>query len=78
MSMSMVRLALVTSVMCTPPLVPPVKLYKIQVSTVPNMHRPSSTACFTSGMFSRSHTSFTALKYVLRGSPHFFFRYSLS
>lgn len=40
-----------------------------QESTVPNMHRPSSTAFLTSGTFSISQLIFRALKYVAMGIP---------
>ena len=41
-SISMVRLALVTSVMCSPPLVPPVRFQMHQVSMLPNTRSPAS------------------------------------
>lgn len=41
MFISMVRLALVTSVMCRPPSAPPVRFQISQVSIVPNSTSPS-------------------------------------
>ena len=41
-SISIVRLALVTSVMCRPPSVPPVRFQMSQVSMLPNSRSPDS------------------------------------
>mmetsp|Transcript_118408 Transcript_118408/g.334695 ORF Transcript_118408/g.334695 Transcript_118408/m.334695 type:complete len:253 (+) Transcript_118408:751-1509(+) len=68
-SMSMYRDAFVTSVTWIPPSTPPVRLYVIHASTVPNMQRPSATAALTAGTFSISHFIFTAEKYVETGKP---------
>ena len=43
-SISMVRLALVTSVRCTPPSVPPVRFHSSQVSIVPKIASPRSAS----------------------------------
>lgn len=69
--MSIVREAFDTSVAWTPPNTPPVKLYSIHESTVPNLSRPSSAAFLTFSSFSNNHFSFTAEKYVDNGNPHF-------
>ncbi len=61
-SMNIVRLAFELSVMCTPPLAAPVKLYSSHESTVPKRRFPSSCAFFTSGMLSSIQRSFTAAK----------------
>ena len=49
---SIVRLALVTSVTCVPPLMPPVRFQISQVSMVPNSAMPFSAAARTSGILS--------------------------
>ena len=41
-SISIVRLAFVTSVMCRPPSVPPVRFQRTQVSMLPNSRSPDS------------------------------------
>ena len=56
-SMSMVRLALVGSVTCTPPSTPPVRCHSSQVSMVPNSASPRSAAARTPSTFSRIHCS---------------------
>lgn len=70
MFISMVRLALVTSVMWRPPLTPPVKFHSSHESTVPNMHRPAAASSRTVVTLSINQRNFTALKYVDSGSPH--------
>ena len=54
-SMSMVRLALVTSVAWMPPRGPPVRFQTSQVSGVPKMASPRSAASRTPSTFSRIH-----------------------
>ena len=49
----MVRLALVTSVTCTPPLTPPVRFQMNQVSMVPNSRSPASAVARAPGTLSR-------------------------
>ncbi|CFE77567.1 Uncharacterised protein [Mycobacterium tuberculosis] len=56
-SINMVRLALVTSVTCTPPRGPPVRFHNTQVSGVPNNASPFSAAARTPSTFSRIHCS---------------------
>ncbi len=51
----MVRLALVTSVTCSPPLVPPVRFQMTQVSVLPKTASPFSAASRTPSTFSRIH-----------------------
>ena len=67
----MVRLALVTSVMCTPPRVPPVRFHSTQVSQVPKMASPRSAASRTPSTFSRIHWILPPEKYVAGGRPAF-------
>ncbi len=54
---SMVRLAFVTSVTCTPPRGPPVRFHNTQLSGVPNNASPLSAASRTPSTFSRIHCS---------------------
>ena len=61
-SISIVRLALVTSVMCTPPSGPPVRFHTTQLSAVPNTASPLCAAARTPSTFSRIHCSFAAEK----------------
>ena len=58
MFMSMVREALVTSVRCTPPSVPPVMFHSTQVSVLPNMRSPRSAASRAPSTLSRIHLTF--------------------
>ena len=51
--MSMVREALVTSVACTPPAVPPVRFHSTQVSMVPMSRSPASARSRAPSTFSR-------------------------
>ena len=62
----MVRLALVTSVTCTPPSVPPVSCQITQLSVVPKMASPFSAASRTPSTFSRIHWIFPPAKYGCR------------
>lgn len=61
-SISMVRLALVTSVRCTPPRGPPVRFHNTQVSGVPKIASPRSAAARTPSTFSRIHCTLPAEK----------------
>eukprot|EP00235_Prasinoderma_singulare_P012685 CAMPEP_0119173416 /NCGR_PEP_ID=MMETSP1315-20130426/33684_1 /TAXON_ID=676789 /ORGANISM="Prasinoderma singularis, Strain RCC927" /LENGTH=76 /DNA_ID=CAMNT_0007167363 /DNA_START=47 /DNA_END=274 /DNA_ORIENTATION=+ len=66
----MVRLALLTSVTCTPPaLAPPVRLYSSHESMVPTIAEPSAMAAATSGTCRLSQSSLVAEKYVEMGNP---------
>ena len=65
----MVRLALVTSVMCEPPSTPPVMFQSTQVSVLPNTASPRSAASRTPSTFSRIHWILPPEKYVAGGSP---------
>ena len=56
----MVRLALVTSVTCTPPRGPPVRFHSTQVSACRRARRRVSAAARTPSTFSRIHCSFAA------------------
>ena len=53
--MSIVREALVTSVTCTPPLVPPVRFQMHQVSMLPNSRSPASALARAPSTLSRTH-----------------------
>jgi hypothetical protein len=66
---SIVRLALLTSVTCTPPLTPPVRFQMHQVSMLPNIRSPASAFACAPGTLSRIHLTFGPEKYVARGSP---------
>ena len=52
-SISIVRLAFVTSVMCRPPSVPPVRFQMTQVSMLPNSRSPDSAASSAPSTLSR-------------------------
>ena len=52
-SISMVRLAFVTSVMCSPPSVPPVRFQISQVSMLPNSRSPDSAFSLAPSTLSR-------------------------
>ena len=52
-SISIVRLALVTSVTCTPPLVPPVRFQITQVSMFPKARSPASALPLAPSTLSR-------------------------
>jgi hypothetical protein len=54
---SIVRLAFVTSVTCTPPDVPPVRFHSSQLSIVPNKASPRPASARTRGSSSSSHAS---------------------
>ncbi len=54
MFMSIVRLALVTSVMWRPPAVPPVRFQISQDSMVPNRMSPFAARCVSPGVWSKS------------------------
>ena len=58
----MVRLALVTSVTCTPPRGPPVRFQASQVSTVPNSAVPASALARASATLSKIHFNFSPEK----------------
>ena len=67
---SMVRLAFVGSVTCTPPLTPPVRFQMTHVSVLPKTASPRSAASRTTpSTFSRIHWIFAAEKYVAGGRP---------
>ncbi len=66
---SMVRLALVTSVTCTPPRGPPVRFHSTQVSAVPKIASPFSASARTPSTFSRIHCTLPPEKYVAGGRP---------
>ena len=51
----MVRLALVGSVTCTPPSVPPVRFHSSQESVLPKIASPFSAASRAPSTFSRIH-----------------------
>ena len=65
----MVRLALVTSVTCTPPRGPPVRFHSTQESAVPKIASPFSASARTPSTFSRIHCTLPAAKYVAGGRP---------
>ncbi len=65
----MVRLALVTSVTCTPPSVPPVRFHSTQLSVVPKRASPFSASARSRRSFSSIHCSLPPEKYVAGGSP---------
>jgi hypothetical protein len=52
-SISMVRLAFVTSVMCRPPSLPPVRFQMSQVSMLPNSRSPESALSAAPSTLSR-------------------------
>ena len=52
-SISIVRLAFVTSVMCRPPSVPPVRFQISQVSMLPNTRSPDSALSLAPSTLSR-------------------------
>ena len=54
-SISIVRDALVTSVACTPPSVPPVRFHSTQVSMFPNASWPASAFSRAPSTLSRIH-----------------------
>src|SRR5699024_5067867 len=70
-SMSIVREALVTSVMWIPPFTPPVMFHMVQVSVLPNRRSPASALARAPSTLSRIHLIFGPEKYVARGSPTF-------
>ena len=57
-SISMVRLALETSVMWSPPSVPPVRFQMTQVSMFPNIRSPASAFALAPSTFSRIQRTF--------------------
>lgn len=61
-SMSMVRLALVTSVMWRPPSGPPVRFHTSQLSIVPKQALPAAAASRAVSTFSRIDWAFVAEK----------------
>ena len=70
-SISIVRLAFVTSVMCRPPLGPPVRFQMHQVSMFPNTRSPASALARAPSTLSRIQRTFGPEKYVASGSPTF-------
>ena len=66
---SCVRLALVTSVMCSPPAVPPVSRHARKLSMVPKRISPASARFRSAGTFSSSQRILRLLKYVESGRP---------
>ena len=68
---SIVRLALVTSVAWMPPCRPPVRCQMTHVSGLPNTASPRSAASRTPGTFWRIHWIFAPEKYVAGGNPVF-------
>src|SRR5436190_5744686 len=69
-SISMVRLAFVTSVTCTPPLsAPPVRFHRTQVSMLPNTRSPASAFARAPSTLSRIHRTLGPEKYVASGRP---------
>ena len=70
-SISIVRLALVTSVMCRPPSGPPVRFQMTQVSMLPNSRSPESAFAAAPSTLSSSQRIFGPEKYVASGSPTF-------
>ncbi len=66
---SIVRLALVTSVTWTPPSGPPVSCQITQVSMLPNSTSPLSALARTPSTLSRIHLIFGPEKYVASGRP---------
>ena len=66
----MVRLALVTSVTCTPSFsAPPVRFHSTQVSVLPNSSSPASAFSRAPSTLSRIHLTFGPEKYVASGRP---------
>ncbi len=57
-SISIVRLALVTSVTCRPPFVPPVRFHRTQESIVPKASSPFSARLRAPSTLSSSHAIF--------------------
>jgi hypothetical protein len=57
-SISMVRLAFVTSVMWMPPLVPPVRFQMHQLSMLPKIRSPASARARAPSTLSRIHLTF--------------------
>ena len=57
-SMSMVREALVGSVMCRPPSTPPVMFHSTQVSMLPNTRSPLAALSLAPSTLSRIHRTF--------------------
>src|SRR5215207_4457348 len=68
-SISSVRLALVTSVTCRPPSLPPVRFHRTQVSVVPNASSPFSARSRAPSTLSSSQVILGPEKYVDRGRP---------
>ena len=56
--MSIVRLAFVTSVMCSPPSVPPVRFQMSQVSMLPKARSPASARSRAPSTLSRIQRTF--------------------
>ena len=70
-SISIVRLAFVTSVTWLPPSVPPVRFQMHQVSMLPNISSPASARSRAPSTLSRIQRTFVPEKYVASGSPVF-------
>ena len=56
--MSIVREALVTSVTCTPPSMPPVMFHSTQASVLPNARSPASAFAWAPSTLSRIQRTF--------------------
>ena len=68
-SISIVRLAFVTSVMCSPPSVPPVRFQISHVSMLPNSRSPDSALSRAPSTLSSVQRILGPEKYVASGSP---------
>ena len=68
-SISIVRLAFVTSVMCRPPLGPPVRFQMHHVSMFPKTRSPASAFSRAPSTLSRIQRTFGPEKYVASGRP---------
>ena len=68
-SIKSVREALVTSVTCTPPFLPPVMFHSTHVSMVPMRRSPASAFSRAPSTFSRIHITLGPAKYVASGRP---------
>ena len=67
--MSIVRLALVTSMRCWPPSGPPVSHQSSHVSIVPKIACPASASSRTPSTFARTQAILPPAKYAAGGSP---------
>ncbi len=72
-SISIVRLALVTSVTCTPSFsAPPVRFHSTHVSVLPKSRSPASAFSRAPSTLSRIQRTLGPEKYVASGRPHVF------